>query len=338
MRGGVNALVAAALLTGSMEVWMFVVSSALFGAAQAFFGPASTALVPATVSAPRLQQANALLQLSQAITFVLGPAVAGVLVAATDPGWVYAVDALSFGVSAAFLALMRVPAHEPGARQRFLADLLEGAREAWSHVWLRVGFLGAALVNAGIGVLVVLGPTIADEDLGGAAAWGVILTGGAIGGLLGSVLALRVRPERPVPVAIVFWSFGSIPLLALVPPLPALALAAANGVFSLGIVYGNTLWETLQQREIPAERLSRVNSFDWMVSLLFMPVGQSLAGPLAEAVGEDAVLVGAALLIAVPCLAALPLNGVRHGPRLSPSPASASPRGSAVPAPPDPLP
>lgn len=81
-----------------------------------------------------------------------------------------------------------------------------------------------------------------------------------------------------------------------------------------------------------------MNSFDWMVSLLFMPVGQSLAGPLAEAVGEDAVLVGAALLIAVPCLAALPLNGVRHGPRLSPSPASASPRGSAVPAPPDPLP
>jgi hypothetical protein len=69
--------------------------------------------------------------------------------------------------------------------------------------------------------------------------------------------------------------------LALVPPLPTLAIATTNVAFSFGIVYGNTIWETLQQREIPAERLSRVNSFDWMVSLIFMPVGQALAGPLA---------------------------------------------------------
>jgi hypothetical protein len=54
-----------------------------------------------------------------------------------------------------------------------------------------------------------------------------------------------------------------------------------------------------------------------MVSLIFMPIGQVLAGPLAEGVGEDAVLLGAALLISVPCFAVLPLRGVRHGPTLS---------------------
>ena len=68
-------------------------------------------------------------------------------------------------------------------------------------------------------------------------------------------------------------------------PGPALACAPR-------IVAGNTIWETLQQREIPAERLSRVNSFDWMVSLIFMPVGQALAGPMSEVVGVDTVLVG----------------------------------------------
>jgi MFS family permease len=340
VRAIVNAFVAVALLTGSMEVWMFVVTSTLFGAAQAFFVPASSGLVPATITDARLQQANALLQLSQGVTNVFGPALSGVLVAATQPGWVFAADSASFVVSAALLARLRVRAHEPPPRQRFLADLVDGARETWSRAWIRVGFLVAPVGNVGIGILFVLGPIVAAEDLGGAAAWGLILTGGAIGGLLGSVLALRFRPRRPVPFAMVAWSFGSLPLLALVPPLPALAIAAGNAAFAGGIVYGNTLWETLQQREIPPDRLSRVNAFDWMVSLVFMPVGQTLAGPLAEVVGGDAVLVSAALLIAVPCFAVLPLAGVRGAPTLAPAPSGASGSGGGLPdpVPPDPLP
>jgi len=325
IRAVVQAAVAVALLTDAMEIWMF-------------FGPASTGLVPETIGDARLQQANALLKVSEGFAYIGGPALSGVLVAAFEPGWVYAFDSASFVASAAFLARLRLKPREPSPRQRFVADLLDGAREAWSHVWLRVGFLGAALANAGIGVMVVLGPIVAADELGGAAAWGVILTGGAIGGLLGGVLALRFTPRRPVPLAFVAWSLGSLPLLALVPPLPVLAIASANVAFSFGIVYGNTIWETLQQREIPAERLSRVNSFDWMVSLIFMPLGQALAGPLAEVVGTNTVLVGAALLIAVPCFAVLPLPGVWGGPTLEPSGASGSAGGSPVPAPPDPLP
>jgi MFS family permease len=338
IRAVVQAAVAVALLTDAMEIWMFVVTAALVGAAQAFFGPASTGLVPETISEARLQQANALLKVSEGFAYIAGPALSGILVAAFEPGWVYAVDSLSFVVSAVFLARLRLKPREPSPRQRFVADLLDGAREAWSHVWLRVGFLGAALANAGIGVLVVLGPIVAADELGGAAAWGVILTGGAVGGLLGGILALRLTPSRPVPLAFVAWSLGSLPLLALVPPLPTLAIATTNAAFAFGIVYGNTLWETLQQREIPAERLSRVNSFDWMVSLIFMPLGQALAGPLAEWVGTDTVLVGAALLIAVPCFAVVPLPGIWRGPTLASSASSDSAGGSPVPAPPDPLP
>jgi MFS family permease len=338
IRAGVQAAVAVALLTGAMEIWMFVVTSALFGAAQAFFGPASTGLVPETISAARLQQANALLKVSEGAANIAGPAFAGVLVAVFEPGWVYAVDSLTFLASALFLARLRLRPRVPSPRQHFVADFLDGAREAWSHAWLRAGFPAAAVANVGIGVLIVLGPLIAAEELGGAAAWGVILTGGATGGLIGGVVALRVRPNRPVPLALVAWSLGSLPLLALVPPLPTLVIATVNAAFAFGIVYGNTIWETLQQREIPAERLSRVNSFDWMISLIFMPVGQALAGPLAEAVGAEAVLVGAALLIAVPCFAVLPLAGVRHGPTLALAPVSDSVGGSPVPVPPDPLP
>ena len=338
IRAAVQVFVAVALLTGVMEVWMFVVTSAIFGAAQAFFTPASTGLVPETISGARLQQANALLKISEGAAQIAGPALSGLLIAAFEPGVVYAIDAASFAASAIFLARLRLHPREPSPRQNFLADFLDGAREAWSHVWLRVGFLAAAVANVGIGIMFVLGPLIADAELGGAAAWGIVLTGGAIGGLLGGLLALRFRPRRPVPLSLVAWSLGAIPLLALVPPLPALVIALGSGLFAAGIVFGNAIWETLQQREIPNERLSRVNSFDWMVSLIFMPVGQALAGPLADLVGEEAVLVGAALLIAVPCLAALPLRGVRHGPTLASSPAFGSAGESPVLVPPDPLP
>ena len=165
---------------------------------------------------------------------------------------------MSFVASAVFLARLRSKPREPSPRQRFVADLLDGAREPGHTCGSGSGFLGAAVVNAGIGILAVLGPIVAAEELGGAAAWGVILTGGAIGGLLGGVLALRLTPSRPVPLAIVAWSLGSLPLLALV-PLPAFVIARPEArLFAVGIVYGNTIWETLQQREIPPERLSRV--------------------------------------------------------------------------------
>jgi MFS transporter len=328
VRAAVDAFIAIALLTGAMEVWMFVITATLFGAAQAFFMPASAGLVPATVSEARLQQANALLHLSHGATNIFGPAIAGAVIALSEPGWVFAADAGSFVVSAAFLARLRVRPHEPEPRQPFLAELRDGAREAWSHGWLRAGFVAAAVANVGIGTLFVLGPLIAEDELGGAAAWGLILTGGAVGGLLGSVVAIRFQPRRPVPVALVAWSFGALPLLALAPPLPVLVIAAANGVLSLGIIYGNAIWETLQQREIPPARLSRVNAFDWMVSLIFMPVGQAAAGPLSESVGVDAVLVGAALLIFVPCLATLPAQGVRHGPTLAEATARAGEAGT----------
>jgi MFS family permease len=342
IRAAVDVFTAIALLTGWMEPWMFVVTASIFGAATAFFVPASTGLVPHTISDGRLQQANALLGLSRSATSIFGPALSGLLVALTDPGWAYALDAVTFVISAGFLFALRLPHIELPARQRFLADLGDGAREAWSRLWLRAGFLASGVVNVGIGVFAVLGPLIAKEKLGGAAAYGVILTGGAVGGVLGGLLALRLRPRHPVPFCLIAWSLSSLPSLALLPPLPALAISAANGLFVGGIAFGNAVWETLLQREIPGERLSRVTAFDWMVSLIFMPVGQALAGPLADVVGVRAVLVAAALLVLVPCYGLLVLPAIRHGPTLGPRPLPAPASGSAgespVPAPPDPLP
>src|SRR5206468_8004596 len=93
VRGAVQATMAVLLLSGNAELWHLVVLAAIYGTAQAFFQPAATGLVPATISAERLHQANALLGLSRSLAFVVGPAVSGVVAAVTNPGIVFVVDA-----------------------------------------------------------------------------------------------------------------------------------------------------------------------------------------------------------------------------------------------------
>ena len=311
VRAAAQAAVAALLVADAMEIWMFVVSSAVVGGAHAFFGPASTGLVPETVSRDRLQQANALLELSRSGIQIFGPAASGILIAVTEPAWVFAIDSATFVASAAFLAFLRVAPRELPERRGFLADLADGAREAWSRGWMRAGFGLAAVANVALGITLVLGPLIAERELGGAAAWGFILTGGAVGGVVGSAVALRFRPRRPIMWSFLAWSLGSLPPLALLPPFPAAVVAVANGLFVFGIAYGNAVYEAVLQRQIPPARLARVSSFDWMVSIVFMPLGLGLAGPVSEAVGVDALLVFAAVTIATTCAAGVAVPSVR---------------------------
>ena len=305
VRFATQATTAALLLGGVMHVWELAVLQAIAGAAGGFFMPASTALVPQTVSPPRLQQANALLSLSQSATNVFGPALSGAIVAAAGPGWVFAIDAVSFLVSVAFLFALQVEEHVRPAAQRFWRDLAEGWHEVRRHRWLTAGFLGFALGNVGIGMYFVLGPLVARAHLGGAQAWGLIVAAGAVGGVLGGLFAYRFQPARPVAAAFAVWSIGALPVLALVPPLPLPAIMVASAAFIVAIVLGNTLWETAMQQEVRPERLARVGSIDWLLSLCLMPAGQVLAGPLTGPLGVRGTLVLAAALMSVPNLCVL---------------------------------
>jgi MFS family permease len=302
VRFSTQATTAAMLFAHELHVWEFAVLQATMGAAGGFFGPASTALVPRTVSAGRLQQANALLSLSQSASNVFGPAASGAIVATAGPAWVFVIDAGSFLFSVVFLVALRVEDKLSRTAQRFWHDLADGWREVRRVRWLTAGFLGFALGNVGIGMYFVLGPLVAREHLGGAGPWGLILTAGAIGGFGGGLLAYRFRPRRPVATAFGIWSLGAAPLLALVPPLPLVVIMAASALFSVAIIVGNTLWETSMQREVRPDRLARVGSIDWLLSLCLMPLGQALAGPLSTYLGVRGTLVLAAALMSVPNL------------------------------------
>jgi MFS family permease len=325
VRLGTQSATAVLLFSGNARVWELAALQFTAGAAGGFFTPASTALLPQAVSAARLQQANSLLALSQSASGVFGPAVSGVIVAAAGPGWAFAIDAASFLVSAMFVASMRVADHIHPAAQRFWHDIADGWREVRRHRWLTAGFLGFALGNVGIGMYIVLGPLVCRQHLGGARAWGLIVGAVAVGGILGGLVAYRIKPRHPVAAAFAIWAVAAGPPFALIRPLPLAAIMAAAGIFGAAVVVGNALWETAMQQEVRPDRLARVASIDYVLSVGLMPAGQALAGPLAAALGERVTLVVAGLLMCVPNLVVVAfvreVRNLRRGDEPKPDPA-----------------
>jgi MFS family permease len=325
------------LISGEAEIWQLAVAGAVSGGAHAFFGPASTAVVPDTVSRERLQEANALLSVTGNGAELFGPALSGVLVAAVGPGWVIAIDAASFAVSAVFLLFLRVGETPPPTHRPFLREVVDGLREIAARRWLSVSLATFAIGNVTIAAYFVLGPLIAERELDGARDWGLVLTGGAAGGVVGSLAALRLRPRRPLLFGFALLLVQPVALLTLVPPLPTLGLAVGAAIGFGSVSMFNVVWETNLQAHIPRHALSRVSSIDWMVSLIFMPLGYTVVGPLSDAIGLEATLVLAAGLSAAATLIALLEPGLRSL-RRWPSPASGSAGGSPGQGPPDPLP
>jgi len=298
VRGVVQVIIGLLLLTGSAQVWQVAIGVAVYGAASAFFQPASTGLVPQTVSPGRLQQANALMSISRNAGSILGPPISGLIVAFAGTGAVFLIDAATFGISAISLLLLRpVERPAPEVRQPFLAELAGGWREVLARPWIAAALVAFGISNASGAAFVILGPVIAERQLGGPAAWGLILTGGAIGGVLGGLVALRIRPRRPLLVGFAIMALIALQPLSLLGPAPVLLIA---GAFLLGFGAGeltNTWWFTMLKQHVPEQARSRVSSYDWLVSFIFQPLGFLAVGPLSQAIGVTATLVGAASLI-----------------------------------------
>jgi MFS family permease len=301
VRGVVQATLAVLLVTGHARIWELAVGGALYGAAASFFSPASTALVPETVPAGLLQQANSLLGLPGSFFSVAGPAAAGVLIAAFGPGWLFAADAASFFVSLACLARLRVPPRPLPAPRPFLADLAEGWHELAVRRWYWINLLAHACCNFVVPALFVLGPVIAASSLGGAPAWGALSASWGLGAVAGGIVGLRVKPRRPLAAADLLMAGIALPLLALALSRSVALIAAAEAVFGFTMIVGNTVWITAMQSLIPDQVRARVGAYDLFVSLVIMPVGWVVMGPLSSSIGYTPTLIASAALGSVPC-------------------------------------
>ena len=309
VRFGCQALLALLILTGWVELWHVVAIEVVVGAAEAFFRPAYSGLIPQTVPEDLIQDASAFTSATTSAAEFLGPALAVALVVSVGPGWAFAADAATFLVSAGFLLLVRPRRRGQEAERRgLLADLREGFEEVRSRTWVGVTIVVFSLaVMVGFAPFVVLGPTVAGETYGNAEAYGVVFASFGAGMLLGAVLGLRLRPARPMVAALVacmpwpvaFTAFA----LGLALPL-VMAFAAVAGV---GFALFDVWWNTALAQRVPPRALSRVTSYDWMGSLALAPLGYLLAGPIAEVVGGREVIgAGAALTLALLGLGLLP--------------------------------
>ncbi len=316
-----QASTAALLITGNAEVWHLAALAAVNGGASAFFFPASAGVVPQTVPAPLLQQANALLQLAMNTAMIGGAAIAGFLVAGFGSGWAIAVDAGTYLLAAACVALMRLPAVLREEATNMLRELAEGWREFRSRTWLWVIVLQFSfLLMVVLGAFTVLGPVVADDELGGPKAWGAVLTGWAAGLVAGGLVGLRFRPRRMLLAATLSILALPLPLIALGFPLSVPAIAAIAFVAGLGNEMFGLLWHTTMQQEIPPDKLSRVYSYDALGSIGLVPLGYALVGPAAEAFGVRTTLWGAAAIGIGVTLAVLLSRDVRTLERATPTP------------------
>ncbi|MGI8421817.1 MAG: MFS transporter [Gaiellaceae bacterium] len=306
------------LVGGHASIVTIAALQVVHGAATAFYRPASSGLVPHLVSPRNLQPANALIWMAISVGGVGGPALAGLLIAVSSPGWAILLDGISFGGAA--LLLLRLRSRElgrPAVRGSFLRDLADGWSVVRSRSWLWISIAQFSLFQlVALATFVVLGPLVAQRSLGGASAWALIVAASGVGAIAGNALALRFRPLHPLR-----WVFGLILLSA--PSFVLLAVAAPAGAIAAaelgtGVAFGlaGAVWETKMQQQVPPEALSRVSSWEWVGSTALRPLGLGLVGPLAAVVGVRATLLGAAGIIVVSTLAPLALPSVRGLQRL----------------------
>ena len=311
-RFALHALLAVLIFTGAVRIWQIVVIEMLFGTAEAFFRPAAAGLLPQTVPESEIQEANAVTTTFSNIAEFAGPALATALVLGVGAGTAFAVDAASFLVSAAFLIRVRprrrAVAETVMPRATVWLELRQGFREVRARSWVWATLLAFCVaLFVGFAPWAVLGPSVAMEQYSSIGFYGLVTAALGAGTIAGSLIGIRWRPRHPMRLAmlaILLWPVAMILFAAgvtLVVVTPAFVIAGA------GVALFDVWWLTALAERIPADKLSRVTSYDWMVSLGLMPLGYLLAGPLAGAFGaEEVLLAGAALALLALAMGLLP--------------------------------
>jgi MFS family permease len=302
-------------LTGRPPLWAMLGLEAVTGTGVALFYPASQALLPRIVPDSLLQEASAISRLVMNSGQMAGAAAAGLLVAAAGPGWALVLCGVGMVATVPMLLAIKASGPLPAGRApadaraaNMLAELREGWSEFRSHTWLWVIVAQFSVVMmAWYGAFSVLGPVVAREHLGGPAAWGAITAADALGLIAGGAAALRFTPRRPMLFVVVIGGAIAIsPLsLAMVLPLPAVCVAS----FGLGVFVEMMMvqWTVAMARNIPPDMLARVSSYDVLGSVMTMPAGALIAGPLGTAIGiSHAQYAAAAAIVIASALALIP--------------------------------
>lgn len=293
-----------AIVTGAIRFWELLVFGALFGCFDAIFMPAISALTPEIVPEELLGAMNSMRPLSNNLVGnMLGPAVGGVL-ASISTSLAIGVDSATFVVSAAALVMMR-PTPKPTRTQdtSVLADIKEGITYVRRTHWLWTTLVSVSLTNAFVLTpMFVLIPFLLIHGMHYPKVYvGLFGAGAGVSGAIGALVISNLpSPKRRIRTVWVYWSICTLAELIVGVATNFWELALVPLISSPMIIFGNVIWESMMQTEVPRELLGRVGSVDWFVSLGIAPLGLVVAGQLADVIGIRTYFVVLSLLCTLP--------------------------------------
>lgn len=308
-----QALVAVVFLAGIQQSWHLILSAAIYGAASAFFDPASFALLPHLVGKDKLQPANGFMNIANNIGGIAGPALGALLVTVGGVGFALLVDCATFLVSIATLMVVArtlrrtkisnaVDAGDEGddmngdEKIRF-TDALRLVARMPAVFGVLILF---CLVQFTSGAVAVIGPVISKDYLGGIGSWSILATAIAVGGLAGGVLATRVCVRNPIRLTILaFGILAPLELAALGVPAPVLWLAPIFAITTAVTELAGTAFESWVQGNVPENYLARVGAVETGMLGAMSPLGIAVAVPAATLFGAGPMLMGFAAVIAI---------------------------------------
>jgi DHA3 family tetracycline resistance protein-like MFS transporter len=290
-------------ISGALQLWHILALIAFVGLGDAFFFPASTAIVPTLLPDEELSQANALQGfIRPTMIRLVGPALGGFVVASAGAGSAFAIDALTFAASAvAIAAIATRPAAAPighGVRQT-LTEIREGFSFVRHNPWCWATLVAAMFsLLLFVGPVQVLLPFVVKNQLNlNADALGYIYTAGGIGSVIAALaLGQFGIPRLKITVMYAAWT-GGVLLLAGYGVMTALWQALLIGfVWQALFQTGGIIWVTLLQTLVPRRLLGRVTSLDWLMSAGLVPVSYALTGPVAAGLGVSATMIWGGLV------------------------------------------
>jgi MFS family permease len=305
-------------ITDQLTIPIVIGLVVVYGAGQAVFQPAFSAITPAIVPADLLVQANSLAQIVRPFAMTLiGPLVGGLLITWVGVGYAFLVDAATFAFSTVMILAMRSrrrPADE-GEQGTFIGDVVEGLRYVRSQRWLLI-----AMVAATVSLLAVWGPwetlvpIVVKNDLGGeASSLGFVFGAGGVGAVIAAaVFGQRgTLPRKPVTAMYLAWALGMFGTAGFGFVTSVWQAMAVAFVTEGAITYLVVVWVTLVQRLVPDRLLGRVFALDWMISTMGVPLSFAITGPTADAIGHDATLIWAGAIGGTITLVFMFVHGAR---------------------------
>lgn len=302
------------LITGNATVPLLAANGFLLGALHAMWQPAFRGIMPQIVPREHLQTANALNGVVANLTYVTGSALAGVLVATVGSGWAIMVDAASFLVAGVLVWRLRgldKPV-ESTERSSMVTELREGWSEFVSRRWMVITVASLSVFFLSFeAFLAVIAPVQMKTSLNGASDMAVMMAGWGTGGLLGMLLAVRLKPARPMLAAWAVMPVQALWMLAVAVPLVPAVLFVMAVLAGAAIDLTFTFWGTVLQTQVPEDMVSRVASFDALGVAMFGPLGLVIAGPLTDTHGASFTAVMAACVALLAAVVPLANRGVR---------------------------